>query len=919
MIQKFVHLHGHSEFSLLDGFGSTKSYVSKAKELGFAHIGITDHGSISNLISWQKECDKVGMGCVLGVELYLVPNRHIKQKEKKGHISIWIKNENGWKTLCSLMTEANLTGFYYKPRIDYNLLLSHDLSGLIIGTACAGSFLNNPACTNDFIKNLIKKTDFYWEIMPHNIEGQHLLHAHIKNLSIKFPEVPFVASNDFHYVLEEDWEAQEMLLAIQSKAKWSDKNRWKFGFKGLYLRTEKEMIAAFKIQGDWNNNVILEGMKNSVRIAMQCEGFRIRKQEISLPLPPGVEEGNEEKTLIKICKEGYKKIFGSEQWEQEYRDRCNVEMKLISSKGFIRYFLIVYDLIQWAKKEKIFVGPGRGSAAGSLISFLMGITAIDPLVFNLSFDRFLNSKRLELPDIDIDFEKIKRDEVVQHLVDTYGINNTCGISTFMKMQSKGVIRDISRVMDIPIKDVSLFANSMWKADNGKSAIQNSVDKTREGKYFAKRYPKVVNLALKMEGQVRGASMHASGIIVSKNDLTKSAQCVLEKRKNKIVCNWAKKDSEHCGLMKLDILGLSTLSVLNMAKKLINQEDFQTQFYFRPESNQNLFLNAMTRELEPRYKNCQQIKFDYSKISLNDKKTFNMLSRGETSGIFQLSGYACSDLCSRMGVHSFDDIVAIAALARPGPADSGVTEEYIRRKQGKEWEPKHPIYEKITKNTMGIICFQEQVLSVISEVAGLGASVADSIRKVISKKRSIEEFKPFWEQFRDGCAKMKTMSEDEAEEFWDELQKHASYSFNLSHSVCYSHISYWCSYIKEHVPTAFYAASLTHGEGEIIPLISEIKKAGYQIIPPKKKYSDATEWRVFGKKLYAPFTEIVGVGENNAKKCLSSKQININKGFFGNLPAQIKRTKIEQILFDLEVDNDKIPSDKILKKYIPTIL
>ena len=918
--RNFCHLHGHSEMSLLDGFGSAASYITKAKELGFSYIACTDHASIDNLIAWQKECNHAGIQPVLGSELYIVPDRHIKQKgEKRGHITIWVKNEVGWENLCSMMTESNLTGFYYRPRIDYSLLMSHDLSGLIIGTACAGSFLNDPACDKDFIKSLSQKTDLYWEIMPHKIKCQKDLHKKIKKLSKDFPEIPFLATNDFHYVLKEDWEAQEMLLAIQSRAKWNDPNRWTFGFKGLHLRTADEMIDAFKKQGDFDTNIVKEAMSNTVKIAKQCECFRIKKQEMSLPLPPGTKEEDEEKKFIELCKEGYKKIFGTEQWSQEHRDRCNLEMKLIRKKGFIRYFLIVHDLVSWCQEHDITVGPGRGSAAGSLISFLLGVTSVNPLIFNLSFDRFLNEERKSLPDIDLDFPKIKRGEVVQYLADTYGENNTPGISTSMKMQSKGAVRDVCRVMEIPSKDAGIFAGSIWNSNDGSSAIQNSVDKTREGKYFAKRYPKALALALKMEGQVRGAGAHAAGVIVSNEDLTKSNKCVLVKRNKRIVCNWSKKDAEYCGLMKLDVLGLSTLSVLSHAKKLINQKENQKQFYYRPESKQNLFLNVMTRELEKRYKNCEQIDFDYFKVSLKDKKTFDMLSNGETSGIFQMAGRACTELCVRMGVHSFNDICAISALARPGPADSGITDEYVERKHGKKWTPRHPIYEKITKSTHGLIVYQEQIMSVISEMAGLGASVADSIRKIITKKRSLEEFKPYWEQFRGGCKKTGTMSDGEAEAFWEELQAHASYSFNLSHSVSYSHISYWTAYIKTHCEKEFYAGSLTYGEGDVEPLLAEIKNKGYEVISPKRKYSEASVWKFVDNKLYVPFTEIIGIGENNAKKLLSAKPKSVNKGFFGEDISLTKRTKLEQILFELDVDKDTVPHDKILKKYIPTIV
>jgi len=890
----FCHLHLHTEISLLDGYGSVNKYIAKAKELGQNYNGCTDHGSIDNLLQWQIECDKQGVNPVLGAELYIVPDKNIKAPgEKRGHITIWVKNQSGWKTLCSLLTIANIQGFYYKPRIDYNTLLAHDLSGLIIATACAGSFLLLPDSKNLLIQ-LQKKTQVYFEIMPHDIPAQKKIHNKIKELSIKFSDIQFVATNDCHYINEEEWEAQEVLLAIQSRSKWDDPKRWSFGFKGLHLRTADEMIKAFKKQGDFTEDIYIQAMKNSVKIARQCMGFRIPKQEISLPLPPRFEGQNEIKLLEDICSQGYKDIFGIDNWSQEYIKRYDKEINLLKKKGFIRYFLIVYDLIEWAKQNNIFVGPGRGSVSGSVIAYLMGITQVCPVKFQLSFSRFINDARHELPDIDIDFEKRFRGKVVKYLGDTYGKNYTCGISTVGKMQSKAAIRDVSRVFDIPLQEVGVFAKSIYPSKNDDSDVQYSINNTREGKYFNKKYPNVMKLILKLEGQAKFAGAHAAAVVISSEDLTDTDKCVLIKRKDKIVCNWSMADSEYVGLMKLDILGLSTLSVLAESQRLINDDSF-----------------------------------DFNKIPLGNKKTFKLINDGHTSGLFQISGKVCSDLCVHMKVHSFEDIVAAISLARPGPMDSGATEEFVKRKHGAKWEELHPIYEEITKDTYGICIFQEQVMKVISKIAGLSESIADKIRKVIGKKRDVKEFLPFKKMFMEGCKKMGTFSHKESENFWIELGKHANYSFNRSHAVAYALIGYWTAHLKSNYPEAFYAASLTHNEWNEASydpnkkkntLLNEIRKAGYEVIPPKRKYSDTINWVFHNKNLYVPFLELNGIGESGANKCLKSVKKTKTQGFFGNdfSSSKINKTKLDFLLEEMEVDNNEIPSRRILKKYLPNI-
>ncbi len=879
MNNQFCHLHVHNEYSYLDGYGSAKAYISKAKKLGFKYIALTNHGNIDGLLQWQQQCDTVGIHSILGCEAYIVPDRFVKQKEKRGHIVLLVKNEIGWKTLCSILTQASLTGFYYKPRIDYNLLINSDLSGLIILTACVKSFLD----FKDSTKILSQQADIYFEIMPHNFKEQHLFHNLIKKLSKQFPNIPFVATNDCHYIESDEWESQEMLLAINTKAKWNDPKRWKFGVKGLYLKTEQEMFNSFQEQNDFDKKTITQAMSNTIKIAEQCFEFKIPKQKIYLPNLHSLTKNEELSKMDNICRKNSIRI--KHKWNQNYHDRYLQEMELIRKKNFEAYFLIVYDLVNWARNNDILVGVGRGSVGGSLVSYLMNITQVDPIEFKLSFYRFINEYRIDYPDIDIDFEKRYRGKIIEYLEQTYGKYNVCGISTDMKMQSKSAIRDVCRVMDIPYPEVNAFVNLIWQKDE--KNIQTCIDVNQRAKQFAKKYPKVIELALKMEGQCRGSGAHAAAIIISAINLSDSDKCILIKRNDKLVCNWNMRDSEYMGLMKLDILGLSTLSVLSEAKKLITN-------------------------------------FDFNEIPLNDKMTLKNISNGETVGLFQLSGYACTDVCKRMGVSSFEDVVSVLSLARPGPADSGMTEEYILRKNGKKWKKLHPIYEEVTKDTFGLLVYQEQVIQVISKVAGMDESTADKIRKIIAKQKSNENFQLFWEEFRDGCKRMKTLTLKEAEDFWNGLLKWSSYGFNRSHAVAYSLISYWTAYLKTHYSKEFFISSLSYNEWNEKSndknkhknsLLLEVKQKGITIMPPKQQHSDVSNWKYHDNKIYCPFIEITGIGENNVFKL--TKNNNKNQGFFKT--HKIVNTKIDLMKDELEIYNPTIiPSKKILSKYIPHI-
>lgn len=868
----FAHLHVHTEYSQLDGYGSVEQYVSHAKNLGFKHLAISDHGNIDGAIKFQKECEKQEISSIIGCELYVVPRMDIKTKgETRGHICLFVKNEKGWLELCRLLTIAHLEGFYRRPRVDFEALLNAKLNNFVITTACSLSFVHLDG-GEDFLYNLWDQfNNIYFEVMPHNVELQKDHHKKIFELKKKL-NIPFVATNDCHYIEKNHWKAQEVLLAVQTKSKWDDKDRWKFSFKGLHLRTADEMIERFKKQNQLSTIEINHAMRNAFNIAKECSNFKIEQRKVSLPVPPQFENVNDgmnglDYKLDELCKTNIK------TWNKEYKERYKEEFSLITKKEFTKYFLIVYDLIEYCKKENIMMGPGRGSVGGSLIAFLLGITNVDPIKYNLLFSRFISKNRIDIPDIDVDFEDFKRDQVRDYLAKTYGENNICGISTFLRMKSKMVIRDVGRVFKVPYSIVDQFAKAIWHATGNEKILPEAFENLREGKILKSKYPEIVRLAIELEGQIRGAGQHPAGIIVSERNLKESGQGFLLTKKKNIVVNWDMDDCSHAGLMKLDVLGLKELSILSDCRKKLN--------------------------------------IKYEEIPLDDKNVYKNLSQGNTAGVFQLSGYASTEIVKRVKPKCFEDIVIAMALPRPGPADSGMADEYIERRNGKKWKRKNEIYENVTKDTYGLLIYQEQVMQVINKVAGLSESTADEIRKVIGKKRDVSEFEAYRKRFIYGCKKKNTLSKKEAEKFWEGLLSWANYGFNKSHAVGYAILAYWTAWTKYNHPTDFISSGLTFGsETKKEDVIKEAIEMGIQIVPPKLGISNSTRWIAKDEKLFAPFIEIKGIGEVQAEKCTIVKK---QRGFFDykadkNMIEEIKGKKLKGILEEVGAyDSDLIPT------------
>lgn len=935
---EFCHLHLHNEYSLLDGYGSAKAYVKRAKELGFTALGLTNHGNIDGLIKFQQECDKNKINPILGCEAYIVSDATQKIKgEKRGHVTLLIKNQQGYENLCKMLSWANLQGFYYKPRIDFDLLYDH-CDGLVILTGCSATFLNllgGEELLFD-LKSRIKN-DLYLEIMPHDMQEQKETNKLCDELSLKY-KIPLVATNDCHYILPEDSKVQEVLLAIQTKALMSDPTRYRFSINGLYLKTHQEMQSSFSEQGCFSQEDVIDALTTTIEIVEKCKGFRIKKQDIYLPSVPG-QIGEPGEFIWKIAEENLLKLADEQSFSTErlnqYFDRLGEEWKIINGKHFAPYFCVVYELVQWCHKNDIMTGPGRGSVGGSLLAYLLRITTVDPIRFNLLFSRFIAEDRIDYPDIDLDFEDTKRHLIREHLEDLYGRDNISSISTFLSMKGRSAIRDVARVFEIPNFEVDAFAKAVGIEEGDDGLIAETAKKTAEGRAFASKYPKELEIAIKLEGQIRGRGQHAAAVVISADNLTLGIRGNLVSISDMIVSNWDMSDSEYVGLMKLDILGLNTLSILNEAKRLIGLNKKKAMFYCSKSGcyfveDRDEFRNSFEAGL------YHEIPFDFEKIPLDNKAVFKNVSDGNTVGVFQLNTHFVTKQLKQIRCDNINQWSDIIALVRPGPFDSGMTQDYIDRKHGKKWSKKHPVYEKIVIDTFGVIIYQEQIMEIVNKVAGLSYVIADKIRKAVAKKLDKKELKPFENAFIDGCIKTKTLSEQEAKEFWEALQSYARYVFNRSHSIEYAVVGYWTAYIKHYWPNEFICAALTYGsDAKKEEIIEEAYRLGLTLILPRVGVSDAIKWIVKDDALYVPFIEIKGVGEKTAIQCttLQPKE-KIVQGFFKRQMKEKGKTKLETILeeiggfggeptitdfsryFSFRVDIDKRPQYPKLIKKIP---
>ncbi|MEI6438225.1 MAG: DNA polymerase III subunit alpha [Candidatus Omnitrophota bacterium] len=821
----FVHLHLHTQFSLLDGACRVKDLMKRVGELQMPAVAMTDHGNMFGALDFYEEAKAKGIKPIIGCEAYVAAGGRFEKTsgEQRGthHLILLAKDADGYANLMKLVSIGFLEGFYYKPRIDKDVLALH-AKGLIGLSAClkgevasrlsAGKYDEALRAADDY-RTIFAPGDFYLETMDHGIADQKMVNEGLIKLSRDL-SLPLVATNDVHYLLPEHAEAHDTLLCIQTQTTLNDPRRMKMNSDQFYLKSAEEMAARFA----WAPQAIT----NTLEIADKCN-LKLKFGEYHLPAydtPPG--ETN--KTYLRsLCLKGAGERYG-EDLPAVVTEKLDFELKTIEELGFVGYFLIVWDFVNYAKSQGIPVGPGRGSAAGSLVSYLLGITDLDPIKYSLFFERFLNPNRKSMPDIDIDFCFERRGEVVDYVTRKYGRDSVAQIITFGTMQAKAVIRDVGRAFAIPYTDVDRIAKLIPDRlidDEGNPkhitidlALENE-PQLRELIQQDATARKLMDVARVLEGLSRHASVHAAGVVISDKPLVE--YCPLYKADEQITTAFTMKGVEKIGLLKMDFLGLKTLTLIADALRII--------------------------------KETVGVDIDIRKIPLDDKKAYELLSRGESAGVFQVESDGMRSLLIRSKPTEFEDIISLLALYRPGPMGSGMLDDFVKRKRGEdEVKYLHPKLEPVLKNSYGVAIYQEQVMQMACILAGFSMAQADDLRRAMSKKK-VEEMAKMRDLFVQGAKLTNDINPDEANRLFDLIDKFAGYGFNRSHSAAYAVVTYQTAYLKANYPTQFMCALLTNEKDntdKIVEYVDAAEAMGIDVMPPDINES-GTVFNVAGLK------------------------------------------------------------------------
>ena len=839
----FVHLHCHTQFSLLDAASKISQLIHRAVELRFPALAMTDHGNLFGAIEFYSQAMKQGIKPILGMEAYIAPgSRFEKQahgiKEASFHVTLLARNEKGYKNLMKLTSIGYLEGFYYRPRIDKEVLAEHS-EGLIALSGCLkgevpyyvrnGQMEEARRALKEYL-DIFGTENFYFEIMDQGLEPQRRIMAEYQPLGKEYG-VKLVATNDAHYIHRHHAAAHDALICIGTGSMLDEPNRMRYQGDNFYLKSADEMKALFRD--------IPEALRTTVEIAERCN-LELDFSKTHLPhFDPPVGK-TQSGYMRELCDEGLKRRLGASVPE-EYRKRLVYEFELIERMGYTSYFLIVWDFIRYAKERGIPVGPGRGSAAGSLVAYVLGITDIDPIKHGLIFERFLNPDRVSMPDIDIDFCYERRDEVIHYVKRKYGVDNVAQIITFGTMAAKAAVRDVGRVMGLSYPEVDRLAKLIPTELN--ITIEQALEREPQLKELMAsdtRVAQLIETSKALEGLARHASTHAAGVVISDVPLTEYVP--LFKADEQVSTQYTMKDLEKIGLLKMDFLGLKTLTVIHQTVKIIRE----------------------TRGVD----------LNIDNLAFDDAATYEMLARAEALGVFQLESSGMRDLLKKMRATSFDHLVALLALYRPGPLGSGMVDDFIRRMH----KPSlitydHPALEPILKETYGVILYQEQVMRIVSDLAGFTLAQADSLRRAIGKKipEIMEKEK---KGFVEGAVK-RGVPPGVAEKIWHLIDYFSGYGFNKSHSTAYAFISYQTAYLKAHYPIEFMTALLTSEvdkSDKVVRYIEESRKMGIRVLPPSVNES-SSEFTCVGDAIRFGLNAVKNVGTTAIDSILASRREN----------------------------------------------
>lgn len=819
----FVHLHTHTHYSLLDGLQKVPEMLDRIQELGMEAVALTDHGTLSGAIEFYKEATARGIKPIIGMETYIAPRTHLdkdgKQDANPYHLILLAMNNTGYENLMRLSSIAHLKGFYYKPRIDHDLLEQYN-EGLIVLSACAGGEIGEALRQGreqdaESIASWYQSVfgdRYYLELQDHGHEWSEQARLNEKLLGLgETLGIETVVTADSHYCYPEDQEAHEVLLCIQTGSQVSDDKR--MSLRDMHLHVSDPQDIAER----WADN---PGVMTTTRaIADRCD-VRIELDNILIPEYETPEGKTEHEYLKELGCQGLAWRYGGLSREEASRldvegarsrvseailERFDYELGVINSMGFDGYFLIVSDFINWGKEQGIIFGPGRGSAAGSLVSYVIGITDLDPLQYDLLFERFLNPDRISMPDIDIDIQDDRRGEVIEYTVHKYGEDRVASIITFGTMAARNAIRDTARVLGVSFGDADRLAKMVPPPVQGRHIpLKKSLEEVTDLREEYRNNPQsqqVFDLAIRLEGTIRSHGVHAAGVVIAPDEIVKYTP--LEKAQKGVVATQYSMDPvEELGLLKMDFLGLSNLTIIKNALRIIRK--------------------------------VYDTEIDIGSVPLDDAATFELLRRGETTGVFQFESAGMQRYMKQLKPDTFEDLIALAALYRPGPLSAGYTDEFVATKNGdREIAYDHEGMKSALESTYGILVYQEQVMQIAREMCGFSGGQADTLRKAISKKKA-DLMAKIRVEFVDGMVEHSGVSREFAENYWEKLEGFADYCFNKSHSACYAFIAYQTAFLKANYPAAFMAALLTsdfENTDRIAIEIAECRHMGIDVLPP----------------------------------------------------------------------------------------